>query len=76
MSNEKKPLTDEVVTYEPAITSDFVHSQHYIVNQLIPELTEQVYSMMFIGTEAEAKAKANTDKIGRASCRERVCLSV
>ena len=55
-------VRDEVVTYEPAITSDFVHSQHYIVNQLLPELTEQVYSMMFIGTEAEAKAKANADK--------------
>ena len=35
-------VRDEVVTYEPAITSDFVHSQHYIVNQLLPELTDQV----------------------------------
>ena len=55
-------VRDEVVTYEPSITSDFVHSQHYIVNQLLPELTEQVYSMMFIGSETEAKAKANADK--------------
>ena len=55
-------VRDEVVTCAPEITSDFVHSQHYIVNQLLPELAEQIYSMMFIGTEAQAKAKANADQ--------------
>ena len=52
-------VRDEIVTYGPELTSNFVHSQHYIVHQLIPELAEQVFSMMFIGTAADAKAKAN-----------------
>ena len=52
-------VRDEVVTYGPELKSNFVHSQHYIVHQLIPELAEQVFSMMFIGTAADAKAKAN-----------------
>ena len=53
-------VRDEVVTYGPELKSNFVHSQHYIVHQLIPELAEQVFSMMFIGTAADAKAKANS----------------
>ena len=52
-------VRDEVVAYKPAITSDFVHSQHYILNQLIPELTEQILSLLFTGSEAEAHAQAN-----------------
>ena len=52
-------VRDEIVTYGPELTSNFVHSQYYIVHQLIPELAEQVFSMMFIGTAADAKAKAN-----------------
>ncbi len=52
-------VRDEIVTYGPELTSNFVHSQYYIVRQLIPELAEQVFSMMFIGTAADAKAKAN-----------------
>ena len=52
-------VRDEIVTYGPELKSNFVHSQHYIVHQLIPELAEQVFSMMFIGTAADAKAKAN-----------------
>ena len=53
-------MRDEVVTYGPELKSNFVHSQHYIVHQLIPELAEQIFSMMFIGTAADAKAKANS----------------
>ena len=53
-------VRDEVVTYGPELKSNFVHSQHYIVHQLIPELAEQIFSMMFIGTAADAKAKANS----------------
>ena len=55
-------VRDEVVTYGPQITSDFVHSQNYIVKQLIPELAEHIFSLMFTGTEAEAQAQANASK--------------
>ena len=53
-------VRDEVVTYGPELTSNFVHSQHYLINQLIPELAEEIYGLMFIGTKEEAKAKANS----------------
>jgi len=52
-------VRDEVVTYGPKIQSDFVHSQEYIVKQLIPSLTEHILSLMFTGTEAEAQAQAD-----------------
>ena len=55
-------VRDEVMSYGPQITSDFVHSQHYIVNQLIPELAEQIVSMLYTGTEAEAEAQADATK--------------
>ena len=51
-------VRDEVVTYGPVVNSTFVHSQDYIVKQLLPSLTEHILSLMFTGTEAEAKAQA------------------
>ena len=67
-------VRDEVLTYGPTLQSNFVHSQHYIVNQLIPELTEQCQSLMFTGTADEARAQANAtgkpvyrSKVGRES---------
>ncbi|MDO4200841.1 MAG: LamG domain-containing protein [Bacteroidales bacterium] len=53
-------VRDEVVTYGPELTSNFVHSQYYLINQLIPELAEEIYGLMFIGTKEEAQAKANS----------------
>ena len=53
-------VRDEVVTYGLELTSNFVHSQHYLINQLIPELAEEIYGLMFIGTKEEAQAKANS----------------
>ena len=52
-------VRDEVVTYGPVINSNFVHSQHYIVNQLIPSLVEQCQSLMFTGSKEQAKEHAN-----------------
>ena len=52
-------VRDEVLTYGPDFKSNFVHSQYYIVNQLIPELTQQVYTLMYTGTKDEAKTQAN-----------------
>ena len=42
------------------VESTFAHSQDYILNQLIPELEKQCYSLMFTGTKEEAQRQANT----------------
>ena len=52
-------VRDEVVTYGPVIKSNFVHSQQYIIKQLLPSLSEQIYSLMFTGTKTEAQEQAN-----------------
>ena len=57
-------VREEVITYGPQFKSTFAHSQHYIINQLIPELTEQCRALMFTGTEEEAQKQAdNTGKL-------------
>ena len=57
-------VRDEVVTYGPEIKSNFVHSQLYIVKQLIPQLREQCLSLIFTGTKEEAQARADaTDQM-------------
>ena len=55
-------VREEVVTCKPEITSTFVHSQDYIIRQLLPELTEHIRSLMFIGSVEEAQMKADADK--------------
>ena len=52
-------VRDEVLTYGATLRSNFVHSQHYIIHQLIPQLTEQCQSLMFTGTKEEAQMQAN-----------------
>jgi hypothetical protein len=41
------------------VESTFAHSQHYIINQLMPELVRQCQSLMFTGTKEEAQRQAN-----------------
>ena len=53
-------VRDEVVTYGPTIKSNFVHSQQYIVKQLIPSLREQCLSLIFTGTKEEAQLRADS----------------
>ena len=55
-------VRDEVLTYGATLRSNFVHSQHYIIKQLIPQLTEQCQSLMFTGTKEEAQMQANAKK--------------
>ena len=52
-------VRDEMIGIGPKVKSTFMHSQSYIVNQLIPELREQCQSLMFTGTKAEAEAVAD-----------------
>ena len=44
------------------ITSTFIHSQKYILGQLIPALFEQCRSLIFTGTAEEAQRKADATK--------------
>ena len=55
-------VRDEVIGLGQTVKSTFAHSQQYIVKQLIPNLAQQCQSLMFFGTEAEAKARANATK--------------
>ena len=47
------------MTYGPTINSNFVHSQDYIIRQLIPSLLSQYQSLLFTGTPEQAKERAN-----------------
>ena len=51
-------VRSEVLSYGQKINSTFVHSQQYIVKQLMPAIAKEIESLMFTGTEAEAKALA------------------
>ena len=41
------------------VESTFAHSQQYILKQLLPELRNQCYSLMFTGTKEDAQRQAN-----------------
>ncbi len=53
-------VRDEIVGIQQKLNSTFVHSQSYIVNQLMPELKEQCRSLLFTGTKKEAQSIANS----------------
>ena len=53
-------VRDEVLAIGQKVNSTFMHSQTYIVNQLIPSLQEECQALMFTGTLDEARTKANT----------------
>ena len=53
-------VRDESLMYGQEVKSTFVHSQDYIVKQIIPALYEKMRSLMFIGTEQEAQQLANS----------------
>ena len=52
-------VSDQSLSYGSTVSSRFVYSQKYILDQLIPSLVEQCRSLMFIGTAAEAQTRAN-----------------
>lgn len=53
-------ISDQSVSYGPQVKSRFVHSQKYILEQLVPDLVEQCRALMFIGTPEEAQTRANS----------------
>ena len=52
----------ETLNMGAEITSTFVHTQKYILGQLIPELYEQCRSLIFVGTPEQAQLKADSTK--------------
>ena len=52
-------IRDESLGYGPQITSQFIHSQKHILNQLLPEKVKELRALMFTGTAAEAQTQAN-----------------
>ena len=62
-------VRSEVISYGQTINSTFVHSQQYLVKQLIPKLAKECEGLMFTGTMADAQALADSKK-------ERVYLSL
>ena len=52
-------VRDESLMVGPKVESTFIHSQKYIITQLLPSLVEKCRSLMFIGTAAEAQQRAN-----------------
>ncbi len=49
----------ETTAISQAFESTFIHSQGYIIEQLLPELDAQCKSLMFIGTKEAAQRQAN-----------------
>ena len=55
-------VRSEVLAPGQKVTSTFVHSQQYLVKQLIPGLVNECRSQMFTGSPADAKSEANRQK--------------
>ena len=52
-------VRDVSLGYGPEVTSQFVHSQKYIVTDLLPRLAQEIRDLLFTGTRDEAVALAN-----------------
>ncbi|MCR5532882.1 MAG: LamG domain-containing protein [Paludibacteraceae bacterium] len=52
-------VRDESVGYGATVTSQFTHSQKYILDQLIPNQIKQLRALMFKGSAGEAQAQAD-----------------
>ena len=53
-------VRDEIVGMGQTVTSNFAHSQQYIVKQLIPNIAEESMSKIYVGSRAEAQTLANS----------------
>ncbi|MBP5258521.1 MAG: hypothetical protein J6Z41_07285 [Prevotella sp.] len=51
-------VRDESVTLGPKFKSTFMHSQQYIINNILPDIMTQCKSLMFTGSKEEAEAVA------------------
>lgn len=60
-------VRDEVMSMSPVVSSTFVHSQHYIENELLPDLFKVRNSLILPKGTDYAKAKALADSRGYAT---------
>lgn len=60
-------VRDEVLSMSPTVTSTFVHSQHYIENELLPDLFKIRNSLILPKGTDVTKAKALADSRGYAT---------
>ncbi len=60
-------VRDEVMSMSPTVTSTFVHSQHYIENELLPDLFKIRNSLILPKGTDVTKAKALADSRGYAT---------
>ena len=64
-------VRDEVLSIGPKVKSTFMHSQAYILGQLIPNLEQECKSLLFTGSKKDAQAVADsTGKVVYWSLRE------
>ena len=52
-------VRDESIGYGPKVQSKFIHSQKYILTELLPAKAKELRALMFTGTKAEAQTQAN-----------------
>ena len=57
--NKYHLVRDESIGYGPKIKSQFIHSQKYILGELIPAKVKELRELMFIGTAEEAQRQAD-----------------
>ena len=55
-------VRDESMAYGPKLQSQFIYSQHQILTQIIPGLAKDIMQLLYIGTQDEAQALANSTK--------------
>ena len=64
-------VRDEVLSIGPKVKSTFMHSQAYILGQLIPNLEQECKSLLFTGSKEDAQAVADsTGKVVYWSLRD------
>ena len=52
-------VRDESLGYGPKVSSQFIHSQKYILSELLPKLADEILALIFTGTREEAKRQAD-----------------
>ncbi len=69
-------VRDEVIGFGQKVESNFIHSQQYIVKQLIPSLAEQSLSLIYVGKHADKTANIADAQALANSTGKRVYLSL
>ena len=55
-------VRDQSLGYGPEVVSQFIYSQRYIINELLPNLAQELYAKLFVGSRSEAETLAQQTK--------------